>query len=75
MSVSFSPDGSVLASASGEGTDRMVYLWDATTGERKRTFAGHRDAVNSVAFSPERGVLASGSSDGTVLLWKVADLR
>ena len=42
----------------------MVYLWDAVTGEFKRTLYGHKGAVNSVAFNPMSGVLASGSSDG-----------
>ena len=65
--VAFSPDGTTLASASGDGEDRMVYLWDAVTGEFKRTLYGHKGAVNSVAFNPMSGVLASGSSDGTVL--------
>ena len=51
----------------------MVYLWDAVTGEFKRTLYGHKGAVNSVAFNPMSGMLASGSEDGTVLVWKVAD--
>ena len=46
-------------------------LWDAETGELKRTLTGHLEPVMSVAFNPVSGVLASGSRDGTVLVWKV----
>ncbi len=69
-SVSFSPDGQVLASGSGE-LDRTIRLWDVNTGRHIRTLSGHTDWVRSVAFSPEGQTLASGSEDGTVLLWNL----
>ena len=67
-SVSFSPDGTMLASGSA---DRTVKLWDIATRTNIATFEGHTDRLESVAFSPDGKILASGSEDDTVKLWDV----
>ena len=69
LSVSFSPDGSTLASGSWDNT---VRLWAVATGEAIATLEGHTSWVHSVSFSPDGATLASGSEDGTVRLWAVA---
>ncbi|MEM9119453.1 MAG: hypothetical protein AAGD09_16470, partial [Cyanobacteria bacterium P01_F01_bin.56] len=64
-SVTFSPDGDTIASASGDGT---VKLW-SRQGEELQTLEGHRDWVSSVTFSPDGDTIASASGDGTVILY------
>src|SRR5205823_10141125 len=64
--VTFSPDGTRLASAS---FDLTVKIWDATTGQEILTLQGHTDRVQSVVFSPDGKWLASCSRDGTIKLW------
>ncbi len=65
-SVTFSPDGKRLASASKDNT---VKVWDAQTGKELLTFKGHAESAWSVAFSPDGKRLASASKDLTVKVW------
>ena len=65
-SVSFSPDGTRIASG---GEDETIRLWDASTGEELHTLKGHTGAVWSVSFSPDGTRIVSGSGDKTIRLW------
>ena len=67
-SISFNPDGTLLASAGGDG-DYNIYLWNTRTSQLLHTLEGHTENVNSVAFSPDGEILASHSTDNTLRLW------
>lgn len=66
-SISFSPDGQTIASASDDTT---IKLW-SLEGRLLKTFQGHSQRVNSVSFSPNAQLIASAGSDGDVILWSL----
>ncbi len=68
-SVSFSPDGTTLASGA---RDPSIKLWDVATRTNIATRTRFTRGVYSVSFSPNGGILASGSGDMVTHLWDVA---
>ncbi|KZL47740.1 hypothetical protein A2T98_21600 [Nodularia spumigena CENA596] len=64
-SVSFSPDGQILASGYA---DNSIKLW-GSNGSLLATLTEHQDSVNSLSFSPNGKMLASASSDNSIKLW------
>ena len=67
-SVSFSADGSKIASGS---SDKTVKVWDVASGALLRTFEGHLKSVRSVSFCFYGRKLVSASWDKTVKVWDV----
>ncbi|NEP13117.1 MAG: hypothetical protein F6K14_23510 [Symploca sp. SIO2C1] len=65
-SVSFSPDGKIIASAGDDGT---VRLWQPD-GKHLQTLTGHHGRVFNLSFSPDGKTIASAGGDGTVRLWQ-----
>ena len=74
--VSWSPDGSQLASGSRDKTAR---LWQISSGQTIATYKDHTAAIMSVAWRPlvSNGVqlLASGGDDETVQVWNTQAAR
>jgi WD40 repeat protein len=73
ISVTFSPDGTLLASSSFDNT---VILWDVATGKELAQFQGDKDdkdgIVAAVAFSLDSKNLSTVNVDGTIILWDIA---
>lgn len=82
IAVAVSPDGRVIASASGDGN---IILWDMTTHQPLRLplIDDSPGGVTSLAFSPDGKTLASGGcarldpassicAEGAIRLWDVA---
>ena len=74
-SVSWSPDGQRLASASD---DKTLKVWDARTGQDLLTLKGHTLGVTRVSWSPDGKRIASSCAEtvlgqpagGEVKLWE-----
>ena len=69
LSVAWSPDGKILASAS---KDKTVRLWTAD-GKALATLTDHTAVVRCVAWSPDGKTLATGSDDNTIKLWEITN--
>jgi WD40 repeat protein/DNA-binding SARP family transcriptional activator len=73
--IDFSPDGTLLASATLAGN---LDLWDVGTGRlvaRLPNGSDHRAFDSSVRFSPDGELLAVGDTSGNVVIWNVATRR
>ncbi|MBD2681747.1 MULTISPECIES: NB-ARC domain-containing protein [Nostoc] len=71
MSVSFNPDGSLLAIGDLDG---KIYLWRVVDGQPVLTVQGHAGWIWAVTFSPDGKTLASCSHDWLIRLWDVQSL-
>src|SRR5204862_206373 len=69
-SLAFSPDESLLASASWDGSVKLWELGEAGSLRLRQTLVGHTQQVQPVAWSPDGSTLASGSHDHTIRLWE-----
>lgn len=72
QSVSFSPDGTLLA-ATGI---RSAYLFDVTSGQLTRTLTGPPGAViRDIAFSPDSRMLAAILTSNAACIWNLTTGR
>jgi WD40 repeat protein/tRNA A-37 threonylcarbamoyl transferase component Bud32 len=87
-SLAYSPDGSVLAIATGEAeaptkakaipssglsqSPGEVQIVDATTGKPRLSLVGHTAAVRALAFSKDGTRLVTAGDDGNVRVWDAA---
>ena len=67
--LAISPNGTVLASGSNDGTFR---LWDIATGQEICCVQGHVLGIGSMAFSPDGKTLATAGRDTKIRLWNAS---
>jgi WD40 repeat protein len=70
ISLAFSSDGQLLATAS---TDGIIRLWQVADGKLASELPKQEKPILSVAFSPDNALLATAGADRVVRLWRVAD--
>ncbi|MBD2102805.1 NB-ARC domain-containing protein [Leptolyngbya sp. FACHB-261] len=71
MSVSFNPDGSLLATGDLDG---KICLWRVVDGQQVLTLQGHTGWIWAVTFSPDGKTLASCSHDSLIRLWDMQNI-
>ena len=71
-SLCFSPDGHLLAAASGNTELRLWDVSDPTHPRKLPPLRGHTAFIERVAFSPDGKTLATGGRDSTLRLWDVS---
>jgi WD40 repeat protein/serine/threonine protein kinase len=64
--LAFSPDGSLLATASGDA----VKIHRPGSQEKPRSLMGHSAAVTTLLFTPGGTYVISGSADITIIIWE-----
>jgi RNA polymerase sigma factor (sigma-70 family) len=69
-SLTFSPDGRLLATAGGPAGERIT-LWDRATGRAVRTF-GDNATLQTLASSPDGLLLVSAGNERHSRVWDVA---
>ena len=70
-SLSLSPDGKFMASASDDGNARITRLSD---GSLLRIFRGHGNTIlKGIAYSPNGELAVSAGNDGKGIIWRISD--
>jgi len=69
LSLSFSPDGTLLVSGGADKTARIINI---ETLKSVRSLEGHTHHVLSVGWSPDSRTIVTGGADNSIKIWDVA---
>ncbi|MFM7076374.1 MAG: WD40 repeat domain-containing protein [Planctomycetaceae bacterium] len=72
LAVAVSQDGGTIVSA---GADRIVRVWDGTTGQQRAQLQGHEGPIHALALSPDEALVVSAGADKTLRLWDLGGAR
>jgi WD40 repeat protein len=68
--VAWSPSGEMFATA---GSDYLVRLWDADTGELIEEFQAHRGEIWHLRFTSDGTRFATAGTEGRIKIWNFDD--
>ena len=68
--VAISNDGTLLATASVDGTAK---IWNYASGKETQILKGHAGQVRTVAFNKDGTIVATGGSDAAIRFWNPKD--
>lgn len=71
-SISWSPDGRLIASSAKDGSLR---IWDTVTGVLLRSYSNFAKPITSIAWARGNGAICYGMEDGTTWLWDEKSMR
>jgi len=71
-SLSWSPDGTRILST---GDEKIVHVWNATTGSTISLYQDAADAVRVVAWSSDGSLIATAGADAFIRVWDVVTNR
>ena len=67
--LAITPDGKYAITGRG---NRIINIWDISTGNLIRNLKGHTSGVNCLAITPDGKRLVSGSYDKKAIVWDIA---
>jgi WD40 repeat protein len=70
--VKFSPDGALLATASG---DNSINIYDVKNNKLITSLTGHKSWVRDISFSEDGTKLISCSDDSRLITWDINNIQ
>lgn len=71
--ISYSPDGSLIAS--GSARENSIKVWDVNSGKIIGKLEGHEGATTAVGFNKDGTVLFTSSKDDRTMMWDIVNWR